>query len=219
MSCCCFGGGGGQQPRTKEDEQLSVDLQRMHQREVLVQKLLLLGTGECGKSTILKQMQIISGTGFSESELLTCIESVHANIVEALQSLVRCCEVQGIPWLSRESDEWAATLHSMPAARGQVFPSAELLQVIRHFWVSEQDAMQRAIATRSFPLLDSAVYFLNSAERCFAPNYRPTNDDVLRVRLRTTGVHEFQLQFDKEKFSFIDVGGQRGERKKCQQTH
>lgn len=42
---------------------------RDHDTEQKKIKLLLLGAGESGKTTVLKQMQIIYGKGFAEEEL------------------------------------------------------------------------------------------------------------------------------------------------------
>jgi len=44
----------------------------------------------------------------------------------------------------------------------------------------------------------------------FVPNY----DDVLRARVRTTGIEEAKFIFDKRIFHVVDVGGQRSERRK-----
>jgi len=46
------------------------------------------------------------------------------------------------------------------------------------------------------------------------PNFIPTEQDVLRARVRSTGIDE--AEFDIEDFSFrmLDVGGQRSERRK-----
>jgi hypothetical protein len=46
------------------------------------------------------------------------------------------------------------------------------------------------------------------------PGYCPTQDDVLRSRVQTTGIIETQFRFKGMIFNVIDVGGQRTERKK-----
>lgn len=38
--------------------------------------------------------------------------------------------------------------------------------------------------------------FLNDAERIAVRNYQPTDDDVIRARLRTLGVQEYRFIFD-----------------------
>ena len=48
----------------------------------------------------------------------------------------------------------------------------------------------------------------------FEPDYIPTNQDILRTRLRTTGIKETQFALDHLTYRMFDVGGQRSERKK-----
>lgn len=53
-------------------------------------------------------------------------------------------------------------------------------------------------------------------ERIAEPNYVPTEQDVLRCRVKTTGIVVADLmEINGFKFKMIDVGGQRNERKKC----
>jgi len=42
----------------------------------------------------------------------------------------------------------------------------------------------------------------------------PTDQDILRSRVRSTGVAEMQFKIDEAIFKFYDVGGQRNERRK-----
>jgi guanine nucleotide-binding protein G(i) subunit alpha len=42
----------------------------------------------------------------------------------------------------------------------------------------------------------------------------PTDQDVLRARVRTTGITENEITIQGSKFRIVDVGGQRAERKK-----
>ena len=48
----------------------------------------------------------------------------------------------------------------------------------------------------SIPLC-SCSYF-DALDRIHAPNYIPTIDDVLRVRVPTTGIHEYNFQMRKD---------------------
>lgn len=45
-------------------------------------------------------------------------------------------------------------------------------------------------------------------------NYTPDDQDILRARLRTTGITERLFVIENVGFQFIDVGGQRNERRK-----
>jgi len=56
--------------------------------------------------------------------------------------------------------------------------------------------------------------FFDGIERFSQDNYVPNLDDVLRVRVRSTGIEEAIFQFDNIGFKVVDVGGQRSERRK-----
>jgi guanine nucleotide-binding protein G(i) subunit alpha len=56
--------------------------------------------------------------------------------------------------------------------------------------------------------------YLNSLNRLIQSNYIPTQQDVLRTRVKTTGIVETAFTLKKHKFRIVDVGGQRSERKK-----
>lgn len=48
----------------------------------------------------------------------------------------------------------------------------------------------------------------------FAKEYLPTDQDILRTRLRTTGISETIFDLGNLTYRMFDVGGQRSERKK-----
>ena len=52
-------------------------------------KLLLLGTGESGKSTFIKQMRIIHGQGYSAEEQKDFIKYIYHNILTSIQNMIK----------------------------------------------------------------------------------------------------------------------------------
>jgi len=46
------------------------------------------------------------------------------------------------------------------------------------------------------------------------PGYEPTNEHIVSVRTKTTGVTEAPLALDGDEITLVDVGGQRSERRK-----
>jgi hypothetical protein len=52
-------------------------------------KLLLLGAGESGKSTVLKQMKIIHDNGFSDDDLLSKRNLIYGNAIQAMFFILR----------------------------------------------------------------------------------------------------------------------------------
>jgi guanine nucleotide-binding protein subunit alpha len=51
-------------------------------------------------------------------------------------------------------------------------------------------------------------------DRIWADDYVPTDQDLLRSRLRTTGITETTFDLGQLTYRMFDVGGQRSERKK-----
>lgn len=53
--------------------------------------------------------------------------------------------------------------------------------------------------------------FDNAIDHVFAPEWIPSDQDILRVRLRTTGISEVFFDMGHITWSMNDVGGQRSE--------
>lgn len=177
--------------------------------EKKVMKCLLLGAGECGKSTILKQMKILHLNGFSEEEKKNYRPLCWKNTLESIQSLIQACETLQIAFEKKDSLELAQKIMSAPLNNVPL----TLKPDIKALW---KDAGIRRARERSneFHLLDSADYFLDEIDRVFSDSYQPTTQDILRSRVATTGVIETEFSLDSMQFKMYDVGGQRGERKK-----
>jgi len=65
-----------------------------------------------------------------------------------------------------------------------------------------------------FQLPDSMNYFYDKIKEISVANYVPSTQDMLRSRIRTTGIVENEFNIEGVKIRMIDVGGQRNERKK-----
>jgi len=66
---------------------------------------------------------------------------------------------------------------------------------------------------------DSCAWFNERILEVGADNYLPSEQDVLRSRVRTTGIVENEFEIDGNVFKMFDVGGQRNERKKWCAQH
>lgn len=56
--------------------------------------------------------------------------------------------------------------------------------------------------------------FLDNLERLCHEDYIPTEEDVLRVRMKSTGAREYHFVMENMNIRMFDVGGQRSERRK-----
>jgi len=61
-------------------------------------KILLLGSGESGKSTFLKQMRIINGSDFVDQELKQYRLVIYGNVVKGMKVLIDARDKLGIAW-------------------------------------------------------------------------------------------------------------------------
>ncbi|MGH0173378.1 UNVERIFIED_CONTAM: hypothetical protein FKN15_065358 [Acipenser sinensis] len=68
-------------------------------------KILLLGAGESGKSTFLKQMRIIHGREFDQKALLEFRDTIFENIIKGMRVLVDARDKLGIPWQNTENEK------------------------------------------------------------------------------------------------------------------
>jgi GTPase SAR1 family protein len=197
--------------RAKQERIKSKDLERQaqddHMQESAVNKLLLLGAGESGKSTLFKQMITIYGTGFPDADRKTYEPIIYNNIITSMQTLLNASAQFGGPVAVPDSMEFIKTLA----------PDAEIdTAVAAHFRALWEDTgIQEAFRNRAkFQLTDSAEYFFNKIDEVAVENYLPSEQDVLRSRVRTTGIVENNFEIDGNQFRMFDVGGQRNERKK-----
>ena len=62
------------------------------------------GTGESGKSTFIKQMRIIHGSGYTEEDRRGFIKLVFQNIFMAMQTMIRAMELLKIQYEHAESN-------------------------------------------------------------------------------------------------------------------
>jgi len=60
--------------------------------------ILGLGTGESGKSTFIKQMRIIHGSGYSDEDRRSFVKLVYQNIFMAMNSMIRAMETLKIQY-------------------------------------------------------------------------------------------------------------------------
>jgi len=194
----------------KKNEQINKQLKDDKKRYDNEVKLLLLGAGESGKSTIAKQMKIIHREGFSEEEKSSYKSIIFNNIVSAMKSLINGAREFDIDINARDQAD-RITNGGEDYFSGPL--SAEMVNDIKTLWADP--GIQKAFAeSAKFQLIDSAQYYFDSLDRLASPGYTPNEQDVLRSRAKTTGIIEIEFEVEKTVFKMVDVGGQRSERKK-----
>ncbi|CAB3999179.1 guanine nucleotide-binding G(i) subunit alpha-1, partial [Paramuricea clavata] len=191
------------------DKNLRADGERAA-REV---KLLLLGAGESGKSTIVKQMKIIHESGYSPEECLQYKQVVYSNTIQSMIAIIRAMGTLKIEFAQSDRADDARNLFALSGGMDDVDFNDQLVSLMKRLW--NDSGVQACFGrSREYQLNDSAAYYLNSLDRLGSKDYLPTEQDVLRTRVKTTGIVETHFTFKDLHFKMFDVGGQRSERKK-----
>ncbi|KAF9474749.1 heterotrimeric G-protein alpha subunit, GPA1-like protein [Pholiota conissans] len=175
-------------------------------------KMLLLGAGESGKSTVLKQMKLIHHGGYNDSERDSYKEIIFSNTIQSMRAILEAMPQLDLA-LAPQNDARRATILSLPAQiEADVLPR-DVADAVRALW--RDPAVAEAVRrSREFQLNDSAVYYFNAIDRMASPNYLPTDQDILRSRVKTTGITETTFKVGELTYKLFDVGGRRSERKK-----
>ena len=103
MSLCCGGGAPDEElegrrqelEEQKADKELKEMQREAEKQEMGIIKMLLLGAGESGKSTIFKQMKVINKNGYSEKERADFTNVVHMNVCQSMRSLLAAFDKLG----------------------------------------------------------------------------------------------------------------------------
>ncbi|XP_023226871.1 guanine nucleotide-binding protein subunit alpha-13-like isoform X2 [Centruroides sculpturatus] len=177
----------------KIDKMLEKDKQLIR-RQV---KLLLLGAGESGKSTFLKQMKIIHGLNFEEEKIAEFRMTIYQNIIKGMKVLVDARNKLNIPWEDPANNRYAS--HVMK------YENSVMLDVdlFLEFSFSVQKLWK-----------DKGILCAFDRRREFQFDYIPSNRDILHARKATKGITEFTIPVNGIPFHFVDVGGQRSQRQK-----
>ncbi|CAJ1053977.1 guanine nucleotide-binding protein subunit alpha-12-like [Xyrichtys novacula] len=180
-------------------------------------KILLLGAGESGKSTFLKQMRIITGQEFDKKALLDFRDTIYENILKGMRVLVDARDKLGISWQSCENEKQGMLVMSWEGRVGGsgVEPSEFQLYVMALSALWADTGIHEAYSRRSeFQLSESVKYFLDNLDRIGQLNYIPSKQDILFARKATKGIVEHDFVIKKIPFKMVDVGGQRSQRQK-----
>ncbi|GAB7340427.1 hypothetical protein MBLNU457_6859t1 [Dothideomycetes sp. NU457] len=196
--------------KNAEIEKLIKQDQKKDAREV---KILLLGAGESGKSTVLKQMRLIHTSGFAQQERKQWKVTIFANLLNAFQCIQGCMDEHEVDLANKENQKYIDFIsNDLEIGVDEPMPLT-YKSAFSKLWsdAGVQDAISRG---HEYALHDNLQYFLDHADRLFSRNYLPTDQDILRARLRTTGISETIFETGHLTYRMFDVGGQRSERKK-----
>jgi GTPase SAR1 family protein len=174
-------------------------------------RLLTLGISGSGKTTFAKQMKIIALGGFQDEEIRVHKEIVLQNVLVGIQELIKQAEKleYNVDGENLKHCRYFAQMHAIDTALNE-----KMGEKIKLLW--NDPAIQRTWkAAPNFQLqMTHFDYYMEHLDRISHEDYKPTNEDMLRARQRTTGEQMISFVIDKVGWDLIDVGGQKPERHK-----
>lgn len=121
-------------------------------------------------------------------------------------------EVENFSWMIRLLSEWSFST-SFSSDLGRTLP---YLATSRRFVLEGRENARPStcwLLLSSVFLPDSCSFF-DSIKRIGDRDYIPTDEDIIRARVKTTGITEVKFNVRDLVYRVFDVGGQRSERKK-----
>ncbi|CAI4225653.1 unnamed protein product [Auanema sp. JU1783] len=218
MSVFCISCGGNSNDDHKRSRKIEMQLEKDRKQMKREIRILLLGSGESGKSTMIKQMHIIHGSGeFTADEIRAYRQQIYQNVISAIRVLLDARRKLNIPWESEHDEQSIQIINKFTAADLHRGPDSTVFSNLSPVFASlwNDKAIRKTYAQRNlFQLSDSCAYFFEHINRISQPDFNPTNKDILFCRKATRGISEHTFFINNVPFRFIDVGGQRSQRQK-----
>lgn len=297
------------------DEQIDRDREAMQKAQPYQRKILLLGQAESGKTTTLKQFQLMQSASAFSAQLNSYRALIYFNVLNSVRRILDAVALPDDPAENALSDSSSSSSHSSrsygdyrnrhypphlatlalrlgpllhihsllerrlrdpPDAPAQPAPAQSSMRWLRrmgsamssgdehsevtvHAWTSwserfapgaqsstaesitmdwssrddpgrifvacaddlrelwEDDLVQRTVARQRPTIRESPGFFMDDLPRITSRGYIPTEDDILRARIKTVGVQEHRLRFERGpdsglEWRIFDVGGARNQR-------
>lgn len=173
-------------------------------------RVLVLGTAACGKSTFARQMKIIFCDGFNDQELSNYKSILQHNLCLGLKELVTRLDEAEVS-LSKKVKKAAKFFEEANAYQTEL--TSDVVEKAKLLW-NDESVNEGMAQVGKFEFTESLAYVMENVDRISSADWTPTNQDVLHVRQRTTGMVETQFKVDKYTWTIVDVGGQKVERRK-----
>jgi len=207
MGCCVS------KPKDERTQKLDTYLDMEDAINSSTFKVLLLGAGESGKSTVVKQLKSIYKLPIDAAELQSFATNIHRNTVLSMQTFIEAASNLHIEFTNPDDQRRANEVEDFvfdPETKRMPMSIAENIQYLWHHPVIQEAYKRRS----EFYFLDASEYYFTNVQRIVAEDYVPSEEDMVMTRIRTTGISVTEFQEGPIQYRVVDVGGQRSERRK-----
>eukprot|EP00471_Norrisiella_sphaerica_P012560 CAMPEP_0184493088 /NCGR_PEP_ID=MMETSP0113_2-20130426/25071_1 /TAXON_ID=91329 /ORGANISM="Norrisiella sphaerica, Strain BC52" /LENGTH=376 /DNA_ID=CAMNT_0026878217 /DNA_START=157 /DNA_END=1287 /DNA_ORIENTATION=- len=183
-------------------------------------KILILGTGGSGKSTLFRQMiEIFDSSKDSSSNAHFWKQVIQCNVFTYMKVLIELCDKDEDPQnhLPVELSHAKQLVQEFKAFASSNKMEREHVDAIQALWKSPLIQKKHASEMKRddhAPFHHNVPDFMKDIPRNLSPDTVPSVQDMLKCRLKTCGIHQQEIEIGEDKFKIYDVGGMRSERKK-----
>ncbi|KAI0384670.1 G-protein alpha subunit-domain-containing protein [Hypomontagnella monticulosa] len=182
--------------------------------------VLLSGISESGKSTLLAKLRHTIQPDYFDGIRFFYSEIIWDDIMGCMNVVLEKMKEFGIPLENPENNFYVEQfMREWPDWTSSRVPEALRLiaHAIQSLW--EDQGFQTAYKRRAeYHLSDNAEYYLVALQRLAEELYTPTNDDIIRCKVRTISITKHPMQILGSTYNLIDVGGTRALRAKLEKV-
>jgi guanine nucleotide-binding protein G(i) subunit alpha len=166
---------------------------------------------------------------FSQQEREDFREVLWANATQAMQAILNAVIEMELQVMDPECQRAALYLVKTQLPQPLAAYRTSIADAVQKLW--RDPVIQMAFGrSREYQLVDSASYLFDRVPEMAKVDWLPTDQDMLRVRIKTTGIQgksfvrsasigrnvlsEILFTMEKHEFRLFDVGGQKSERRK-----
>eukprot|EP01084_Bolivina_argentea_P097930 176029_1 len=227
--------------KNEQKEEKMNQLERDKQKDKQILKMMMIGSGSSGKSTIFKQVQTLYGKQLKSADRKVFVEHIHEQCIVQMKIVLDVID-EYIDATNDDDDkeddnDVQPGLHEFFGKNKQILKLSEpalqakeiveclhytshklndeIVSALKLLW--QEPVVQKIYELRHITkVVHSSAFFWNKLDTINSDDYEPDDRDILSVRYRTTGTKEskYDLKNQKKEFSIIDVGGAKSERKK-----
>ena len=181
--------------------------------------IVILGSGSVGKSTIFRAIKIFSSGLIENPDVDDAVVAIRINCCYTITRLLSKLKHFYPEESMTDYEDDIKTINVIEnIVKSKDYSAMKPIGAALHrLWGAKPiQKMFRDRIELPFASTSNMDYYLNKVEHVMSESYIVDNEEYLRHRLRTTGIIEYSYE-DKDRdiqFRFIDVGGERNERKK-----
>uniref|UniRef100_A0AC35U3M2 G-protein alpha subunit n=1 Tax=Rhabditophanes sp. KR3021 TaxID=114890 RepID=A0AC35U3M2_9BILA len=168
-------------------------------------RILLLGSPESGKSTLMEQIRLLYNQEFKENELYQRKSFLYNNILESMRCILNHMKEHSISFGSEANQAKAdIILDDFENIYGPF--NAREYDCLESLW-SDENVIQTYQMRARYNLNDSAGYFFDSLKRINDINFKPTPQDLIMAYSPTIGIQTLIFTAKHKSYQLIEYAG------------